>query len=251
MTKNFTKLDKVLGGINFVAVIIILWITFHIFPFFTVHKTEAEAQAINTLLVDLSIGVILNTFFYYLLVKVPQLYNTMRIRKLNQYNVDLIARYMQIIIAYYVNKLHYTPDDNRLLNIKTNIFDGISLPDNSEISFSISFPDYVRNHDGSNEYGLILFYLGQIRNIANQVLKDPLIIHEDLDYIGTITEISKDEFYDIFKLNASFKGAAKGRIDYLLNSFYKKFLAIAKYSNIEPITINPSLPGSISFVHKS
>lgn len=247
---NFTKLDKVLGGINVVAVIIILWITFHIFPFFTVHKTEDEAQAINTLLVDLSVGVILNTLFYYLLVKVPQLYNTKRIRKLNQYNVDLIARYMQIIIAYYVNKLHYTPDDNRLLNIKTNIFDGISLPDNSEINFSISFPNYVRKYDGSNEYGLILFYLGQIRNIANQILANPLIIHEDLEFCKTITEISKDEFYDFFKFNASFKGVAKGSFDQNLKSFYKKFLAIDKYSNIEPITINPSLSGSIPFVYK-
>ena len=54
--------------LNLMAVIIILQIVFNVIPLWECDMSPERIECINSFVVDLSLGIITSTFFYYLLV---------------------------------------------------------------------------------------------------------------------------------------------------------------------------------------
>lgn len=66
------ELHKVLILLNFTSVLFLLQIVFGWIPLINCNYSTERIANINSLVVDLSIGVITSSFFYYLLVYIPE-----------------------------------------------------------------------------------------------------------------------------------------------------------------------------------
>lgn len=79
------------------------------------------------MIVDLSLGIITSTFFYYLLVYIGEKKRSKGVRKLIQWRLDAMAANMQVVICYYVYKYNVDSEDYRFLTLNQN---SLRLADN-------------------------------------------------------------------------------------------------------------------------
>lgn len=66
------ELHKVLILLNFISALFLLQIVFEWVPLISCNYSTERIANINSLVVDLSIGVITSSFFYYLLIYIPE-----------------------------------------------------------------------------------------------------------------------------------------------------------------------------------
>jgi hypothetical protein len=196
------KLYIILGILNIVSIILLFQIIFGLIPSFECDYPVDKIDKINSLIVDLSIGVITSTFFYYILVYIPEKRKEKVIRSIISNDLLYIANNMQMVLAYVVkiyslevkDKYYRKIPQKELLKIKNEThtkFETI-CSFNVEINPSI----LVENSASINTDVNSLNYtakeiLERIKNINNI----PNIISEDEILISTLDKISRCSFY--------------------------------------------------------
>ena len=90
--------------LNAISVFLILQIVFGLFPCWECDWPGNKVERANSLVVDLAVGVITSTFFYYLLVYLGEWKRSKGVRRVIQWRLNAMAQNMDIIIGYYVWK---------------------------------------------------------------------------------------------------------------------------------------------------
>ena len=93
------KLHIILTALNIVSIILLFQIIFGLIPSFECDYPVDKIDKINSLIVDLSIGVITSTFFYYILVYIPEKRKEKVIRSIISNDLLYIANNMQMVLA--------------------------------------------------------------------------------------------------------------------------------------------------------
>lgn len=94
------KLHIILTALNIVSIILLFQIIFGLIPSFECDYPVDKIDKINSLVIDLSLGVITSTFFYYILVYIPEKRKEKVIRSIISNDLLYIANNMQMVLAY-------------------------------------------------------------------------------------------------------------------------------------------------------
>ncbi|MBD9092131.1 MAG: hypothetical protein EGQ20_06355 [Bacteroides oleiciplenus] len=198
---NMKKLYVILVVLNTISLILLIQIVLGWIPSFECTYSIDKIDKINSLIVDLSIGVITSTFFYYILVYIPERRKRKVIRSIISNDLLYIANHMQMTLAYVVKTYSLEVKDKyykeiplkELLKIKNEShikFENCFL--NTEILPNIVVENaYTINADIKMWYFIAQNILERIKNVNNI----PNIIFEDEVLISTLDKISRCTFY--------------------------------------------------------
>jgi hypothetical protein len=98
------QINLALAALNAVSILFLLQINIGIVPLFQSSLSRDRAEKINMLVADLSQGVLVSTFFYILLVKLPENTKAKKVKALISPKLSTIAREMEISIHYLVQR---------------------------------------------------------------------------------------------------------------------------------------------------
>ena len=121
--------------LNAIAVIFILQIVFDVIPLWECDMSPEKIERINSFVVDLSLGIITSTFFYYLLVYIGERKRGKDIRKLILRNLNSMASFMQVLFTYYVVKYGIDCHDGKYIDVDSSEFQCVNSPSQEEIQF--------------------------------------------------------------------------------------------------------------------
>lgn len=241
----------ILVVLSLVSILLILQIVFGVFPLFESEKTIDETEKINGFVVDCSLGVLTSVLFYYLLVYFPEYKRQLKTRKLFQRDIDFIALYAQIIIAFFVDKYGIPVSDTKLLKIKNEHFKGIDVPTTSTIKFNIRTESYARNYNGSTEIGLIHYLLEEIHKLSCGIMENPLVIFEDVELIEMLTKWKENDLYILMvTLYSVQKHGAKSDLSNVVSTFHSMFRDLSKFTKVKDIEINSAKTSNLPFVYE-
>lgn len=195
------KLYVILIALNTISLILLIQIVLGWIPSFECTYSIDKIDRINSLIVDLSIGVITSTFFYYILVYIPERRKSKVIRSIISNDLLYIANHMQMTLAYVVKTYSLEVKDKyykeiplkELLKIKNEPrikFENCFF--NTEILPNVVAENtYIINTDIKIWYFIAQNILEKIKNVNNI----PNIIFEDEVLISTLDKISRCTFY--------------------------------------------------------
>ena len=96
---RISLLHVVLAVLNLVACFFILQIVFGLCPLISCGLSKERIDLINGFVVDMSVGVITSTFFYYLLVYWAERRRNRQVRLLNQDKINFLCGLMQVVVG--------------------------------------------------------------------------------------------------------------------------------------------------------
>lgn len=241
--------------LNLMAVIIILQIVFNVIPLWECDMSPERIECINSFVVDLSLGIITSTFFYYLLVYLGERKRGKDIRKLILWRLSLIAVNMQIIFAYYIAKYHIDCCDYKCLEIDSKAFNCVESPSLEEIHFWFrdEHSETSMNVCGSTERGFLCNYTDLVVHHANQIKESSLFALEDTEMIQLIDEITRCLFVSDMTMLAHNPKLQMGFGDFgkAVCRFHTLYKHLSKYVQIRGLVVmeeNPRL--GIPFIYK-
>lgn len=143
--------------INAASLFFILQIVFEVIPLWDSCFTEEKAEKINSFVVDLSLGIITSTFFYYLLVYIGERRRSKAVRRLIQWRLNSMAANMQIVVGYYVDKYNIECEDFKFLTANPEAFKQAKnlTRDKLQYWFRWQNSDSAMNVSGSTERGFV------------------------------------------------------------------------------------------------
>lgn len=219
------KLYIILGILNIISTILLIQIIFGWIPSFECNYSTDKIDRINSLAVDISIGVITSTFFYYILVYIPEKRKEKVIRSIISSDLLYIANNMQMVLAYvakiyslevkdkYYKKIPLKEfskiEKGVLIKFETTCFFNVEITPSilAENAYSISTDAKSLNYTAES----IFEKINNINNIPN-------IIFEDEVLISTLDSISRCVFYNNIR---SMNGISK---DFFKNDYERLFL---------------------------
>lgn len=239
------QLHKILILLNTISVLFLLQIVFELLPAISCNYSIERIEKINSFIVDLSIGVITSSFFYYLLVYIPEKRRQKVVRAMIQRHLIRISNDMINIVAYLANIYSVNSKSNLYDDIPIKTFDGIF----KEIDI-IEPKAYVHQLlDGAKfksveNLSLESIYYGRfdsLKNDINKILAIPSIIYEDTELIKILANIKECGLFHIlpadFKLAKEWELQRKTRHLFEADKFYTYYLALLKYIKPSPILL--------------
>lgn len=246
-------LSFILWFLNILSVFFILQIVFDVFPMFESKYSINKVDRINSLVVDVSIGVITSTLFYILLVYIPEKRKLKTARKAQKSNLQFLAEHMQFFILYLVKEysLHVKKEDSRYSQITFNEF--VKVDYSIFTTESKHYPLFLRSKSNkspilikTNEFGINIMHT-MVTTFVNKILSSPTIIFEDEELIDLLNEISTCSLFELLMLNKTKKliagecsesiFSAKALKDALIQ-YYKLYVYLLKYTSPNSFCIN-------------
>lgn len=239
------ELHKVLILLNFISALFLLQIVFEWVPLISCNYSTERIANINSLVVDLSIGVITSSFFYYLLIYIPEKRRQKVVRAMIQRHLIRISNDMINIVAYLTDIYSGSNKSNLYDDIPIKTFDGIF----EEIDI-IKPKAYVHQLLDDSKFksveklSLEIIYHGRfssLKNDINKILAIPSIIYEDTELIKTLTNIKEYGLFHI--LSADFEEVKEWEFRkqtrhlFEADKFYTYYLALLKYIKPSPILL--------------
>jgi hypothetical protein len=180
---QFTKQVTIaLAALNAVAIIFLLQINVGSIPLFPSKLSHERADKINALTSDLSQGILVSTFFYLLLVRIPERAKAMRIKALILPKILSMANDIEISLMYLINRSGQKVVDLTLL--ERSSFDQLTgltgLPMN--FKYEIQYPTGVWVPFGIGEHSDIEYLEWVRQRIArttDEILSLPHVSDED------------------------------------------------------------------------
>jgi len=198
--------------INLICLFFILQIKFSLFPLIESTLTVSTKISINILVVDLSIGIILSSFFYVIVVLIPEYRKKSSTMRLIGPRLNNICEQIQISIGYLYSKAK--PDYKGPIQ-----FDKLSYADfeswkklsDRQVNFKYS----LRNDNGKqtkydisseNEIGRFIVEVGRVSKQIDSLFSLPTITSIDKELIDILAELRDCGFYGIVMIYKHWKG---------------------------------------------
>jgi hypothetical protein len=191
-------MSLILVALNLTAFVFLLQINVGIFPLFPSSFTRDRSEKVNTLVSDLSQGVIVSTFFYFLLVRIPEGAKAKRIRALILPKALTIASQIEISIRYIVEQY----------GLKVEDIDEIQRGDLSKITGFNGIPMNFKYQVIAQDGRLVPFGTGTatdiehfeservlVARLVDEILTLPHIIDENNDFVDLLPRLRDCSFY--------------------------------------------------------
>ena len=196
-----------LSIINLLSIIILLQVVFEVVPCWKSDWSIDKVSRVNDMAKDFSITVISSTFFYLLLVIIPERIKQHFVRKRTQNTIDNIANNMQEIIAYlaYKNSLTQNEYGAHYLKIELEYFDIITdfKRDNLTGFYYSSYQNKKKELTNVSNWDEISFLYSRtetIKKITSDYLDIPGIVYEEQQLVFLIRQIGRCSFIENIKI---------------------------------------------------
>ncbi len=238
-------LHQILIILNIISLLFLVQIVFNMIPSIDYNFPIEKIERINDLIVDLSIGVITSSFFYYLLVYIPEKRKQKIVRAMIDKHLIRISNDMINIVAYLA--------DIYSIKSKSNLYDDISVK-----SFNCSIKgldiiepkEYVHEllDDIKSKYiekiSLESIYHGRFDPLTidiKKILAIPSIIYEDTELVNILTSIKECGLFHMlandFETEKDPKLRRRSRRLFESDKFYMHYLSLLKYIKPTPIIL--------------
>ncbi len=255
-TMNKTALIKirrsllhiVLAVLNVISFLFILQIVFGCFPLISCSLGEERVNLINGFVVDMSVGIITSTFFYYLLVYLPEKRRNKQVRLINQGRINFLCSLMQVVVGYFCDKyqLKYTKGD--LLDADFSNIPSVQLIGQEPITFWYSQSgDSVSDLSGSTEIGFLAYYLIHVKDWASKLYASNVLALDDLELLSAITQIKDSKLassVDTLNRNRGIKVHIPALSQEIVE-FFELYKSLAEYAEIREIVLKGEKPANV------
>jgi hypothetical protein len=240
--------------LNVVSLFFILQIVFELIPLWDSNFTVEKVERINSFIVDLSLGIITSTFFYYLLVYIGERKRRKGVRRLIQWRLDAMAQNMEIVIGYYVYKCKIDCRDMKFLTAHPENFHQVPNPTRDVINYWFGWENGGEtNVCGSTERGFVCYYIDLLMHHANRIMESTVFSLEDTTLMGLISKILRCGYVQHVNLMI-----VNPKMDMVLGDygmafayFFKLYCELAEYSRIDGlIPMNSKEPHGIATICK-
>lgn len=243
------KIAIFLWIINLLSILFLLQIVFEVIPVFECNYTSSKITKINDFVKDMSIGIITSTFFYWLLVVMPENQRKRNIRKKYLPVLNNIVNTMQVIIAYLAEAYSLGPTTKNYSQIDVNAFDKVTDILNRQTNFWYEYHDRENSFCDVSLWTELSFIYSRIDNIEHATtfyLNIPLIIFEDVELVMLISQISQCKFISDIRLLQSFRVKIEGttidNISVDIKEFYSLYRELLKYTKPNTLEIKGNKP---------
>ena len=245
------KLHIILAILNIVSIILLIQIVFSWIPSFECDYPVDKIDRINSLSVDLSIGVITSTLFYYLLVVIPEKKKRKATRLINQNLLNFIVNNMQEIIAYFTTSYSINSCEKYYSDINESGFNQITEIRDIQTDFWFRYEtqtEPIIDFRGYSEMAFINLHTDSIKSKAEYFLSLPIITFEDEHLIDIIAKIDNCQF--IWAINTLYLNRKNEvtipEIGQYIIPFYRLYLELLKYTKPSYLIIKegeaPTMP---------
>lgn len=181
--------------LNAIALLFILQIVFGLIPCWECDWPSDKIERVNSFVVDLAVGVITSSFFYYLLVYLGEWKRSKGVRRVIQWRLDAMAANMQIVIGYYVVKYNIKHEDFKYLNNNPEAFKLACNLTRKKIDYWFRWKnsDYAMNVCGSTERGFVCNYVDLVKHHADKIMESTVFSLEDAKLIELVDKIGRCE----------------------------------------------------------
>lgn len=225
--------------INAVSLFFILQIVFEVVPLWSSSFTEEKAEKINSFVVDLSLGIITSTFFYYLLVYIAERRRSKGVRRLIQWRLNSMAANMQIVIGYYVDKYNVECEDFKFLTANPEAFKQAENLTRDELHYWFRWHNFdsAMNVSGSTERGFVCNYIDMVKHHADRIMESTVFSLEDTELMELVDKIGRCELVNhIVMLNHNPKlDVYLGDYGNAMMRFYEYYLSLSCYAKLEAL----------------
>ena len=241
--------------LNIISMVFILQIVFGLIPLFNSNLSTSRIDLINGFVVDMSVGIMTSTFFYYLLVYIGERRRSKCVRRVIQWRLDTMAANMQIVIGYYIYKYGIEHEDNKFLTIKPESFiqAGNLTRDTIDYWFRWGKSDTAMNVSGSTERGFVCNYVDMVKHHADRIIESTVFAQEDTDLIELVDRIARCGLVEhIGLLNHNPKlDMFRGNYGNELMYFYQYYCELAYYVKQDVLMLKEDDSNlGIAFIYK-
>ena len=235
---------KILLLLNLVSIIFILQIVFGLIPLINTNLDFDRITLVNGFVVDMSIGIITSTFFYYLLVYIGERKRGKSIRSMLQWRLDAAAANMQVVIGYYIFKHGISCNDNKFLKVKPESFSNICNPSSDIIEYWYRWGNLETSSDvtGSTERGLVCHFVDLVKHHTEKIMESTIYSLEDTALMELVARIRMCElvvYTERLILNPKFK-ISQGGYDNTIIQFYQLYCELAEYVTLNDMFLKES-----------
>lgn len=194
---NIKKIHCFILVINLVCIYAIVQIHLGILPAYKLEVSDLRIEKINSLLSDISQGILISTFFYFLLVYIPEYTKRKSIRHIIQYRLETIVHDMQITILYLSNKNGL---NTNIYKLTRNDFENIKQLENVHMNFKYEYQVekngiFLKFSSNEKEVVYLKKFKLEILRLVNEILNLPHITFEDENLIKSLCELRDCEFF--------------------------------------------------------
>ncbi len=191
-----------LAALNAVAILLLLQINVGAIPLFPSTLSKDRAEKINALTSDLSQGILVSTFFYLLLVRLPEKQKARRVKTLIQPKLLIIANHIEISLHYLMHADGSRGTD--LSRLERNSFDARSgltgLPMN--FKYEIEFSKGAWTPFSTGGVSDIAYFESErvlVERLVDEILSLPHVSDEDDDLVDLLPRLRDCFFYRCLK----------------------------------------------------
>ena len=229
---------SILVIVNILSIIIILQVVFEEIPCCKCDWPLDKISRVNDMAKDFSITVISSTFFYLILVVIPEKIKEKFVRRRTQGTIDSIANTMQEIIAFlaYRCSLSQNSQDSYYLKIKPESFDSITdISKENQTGFYYSTHQNrkkeLMNVSNWDEVSFLYSRTEAIKKITSDYLDIPGIVYEQQQLVFLIRQIGRCSFINNveMKCNNSLPISISNMPNSIKN-FYSLYQSLYRYT---------------------
>lgn len=229
----------ILVGINFVCLILLLQIRFQFFPLINFHLSENVSNNFNELIANISLGIIISTIFYLVVVYYPEKSKRNTTLKIIQPRLNTILNQINISVSYLSN--------NRINSNKKRLelqdFECIDSLDTRSMNF---YYEIFGNHNkwipfSTGEQTELNHFRQEkeliIRKI-DEIFKIPTISILDEDLIANLAKLRDCLFYSaVESYNRWGKRVTVTYFKTAIYDYYLLFHALQKYGTMTALRV--------------
>jgi hypothetical protein len=173
----------ILLTLNLISIVCILQIDLGLIPLIKIEFSESRAERINSLISNLSQGVVMSTFFYLILVYLQERTRASTTRKLIQPRIDTIAFMLGQSMAYFVFKYNLKTTGENFRGLTVNDFKVITKLTHEKMNFRYSV---TANNMTST------ISTGNVTEL-NHFIHEKEIVIKKIDEVFTLPTVSSEE----------------------------------------------------------
>lgn len=233
----------ILVVLNLVSFILILQINLRLIPLIPlieVNISQEYADSVNTLISNIAQGILISSFFYYLLSYLPETRKSKIIRQLIESRLKVIVDQMAISITYFNYKYEinidntngYTLDDSSKFLLITEL-----TKNEMNFQYNVFFIDHTTCFSTGKTTEIEHFVREKriVMDKINEILSMQNIIYEDIKLVELLNLIKDSWFYNgVDSFNETypqFPNAKKvvGGFNVGVQKYYEYFIKLSEY----------------------
>ena len=223
--------------LNILSVFFVLQIKLKLIPLFQTNSSTYLIKNINDLIVNLSVGMILSTLFFIIVVLLPELIKRKSTLKIIQARLDTIGNELNHSMFYFTHKRMSMKIDS-LKKLQKNDFKKISGLSRKRMNFKYTI---LGTHGhwipfSSGEYTELDFFINQKKIIIkkiDEIFSLPTITQVDDELIEILAELRDCHFYGTIRAYERFgEKVSDENFNQGIYEYYRILKKLKKYCTI-------------------